>query len=235
VPFFPLLVLVPRGTIPLLSVAGLCAAGLVLSAGGRRPSPAFGLAATLLGCLLAWGTASALWSVDPSRSLIVAARLAGLFAVGLVLAFAAEHVKAPRRLTFLLLAGLALGVAVAATDFVTQGALGAPFTERAYQPAALNRASVSFAILLLPASAVLVRRNKAIFALISATVTAVLIYALAGTAAKGALLAGLSTGLLLYLWRARAARVAAVVSVHNHHSTVVPGEARAVCPACGNG
>lgn len=213
VPFFPLLVLVPRGTIPLLSVAGVCAAGLVLSVGGRRPSPALRFTAALLGCLLAWGTVSALWSVDPSRSLIVAARLAGLFAVGLVLAWAAERVKAPDRLTFLLLVGLALGIATAAADFVTQGMLGAPFTDRAYQPAALNRASVSFAILLLPASAVLVRCDRAILALISATLTAALIYVLAGTAAKGALLAGFSMGLLLYFWRARVARVAAVISV----------------------
>jgi exopolysaccharide production protein ExoQ len=203
VPFFPLLVLVPRGTIPLLSVAGVCAAGLVLSVGGRRPSPALKFTAALLGCLLAWGTVSALWSVDPSRSLIVAVRLAGLFAVGLTLAWAAERVKAPDRLTYLSLAGLALGIAMAATDFVTQGMLGAPFTERAYQPAALNRASVSFAILLLPASAVLVRRDRAILALISATMTAALICALAG----------LSMGLLLYFWRARVARVAAVMSV----------------------
>jgi O-antigen ligase len=213
VPFFPLLVLVPRGTIPVVSVAGLCAAGLVLSAGGRRSHPTLGFTAALLGCLLVWGTASALWSVDPWRSLIVAARLAGLFAVGLALAWAADRIKAPRRLTFLLLTGLALGVAMAATDLVTQGKLGAPFTERAYQPAALNRASVSFAIFLLPASAVLACLEQTIFALITATITAALIYALAGTAAKGALLAALPMGLLLYLSRARVARVAAVMLV----------------------
>jgi O-antigen ligase len=213
VPFFPLLVLAPRGVVPVVSVAGLCAAGLVLSTGGPRPRPTLALTAALLGCLLVWGTASAMWSVDPLRSLIIAARLSGLFAVGLALAGAANCIKAPRRLTFFLLGGLALGVAMAATDLVTQGALGAPFTDRAYQAAGLNRASVSFAILLLPASAVLVCRGQAIFAVIAATVTAAVIYALAGTAAKGALLAGLPMGLLLYLSRARVARVAAVMSV----------------------
>ncbi len=80
--FFPLLVLVPRGMAALASVAGLCAAGLVLSTSRNRLSPALTLPAMLLGCLLLWGTASALWSVDPIRTLAVAARLAGLFAAG---------------------------------------------------------------------------------------------------------------------------------------------------------
>jgi O-antigen ligase len=154
-----------------------------------------------------------LWSVDSLRSLVIAARLAGLFAVGLALAGAAGCIEAPRRLTILLLGGLTLGVAMAATDLVTAGAVGAPFTDRAYQAAGLNRASVSFAILLVPASAVLVCRGQVIFALIMATMTAAIIYALAGTAAKAALAAGLPMGLLLYLWRVRVARVAAVMSV----------------------
>jgi len=102
---------------------------------------------------------------------------------------------------------------MAAIDLVTHGALGAPFTDRAYQPAALNRASVSFAILLLPASAVLIDRGRAVFALIVATVTATTICVLAGTAAKAALIAGLPMSLLLYLSPVRVARVAAVVSV----------------------
>jgi exopolysaccharide production protein ExoQ len=147
------------------------------------------------------------------RSLVIVARLAGLFAVGLALAEAADCMKAPRRLTTFLLGGLALGVAMAAADLVTHGALGAPFTERAYQPAGLNRASVSFAILLLPASAVLICRGQTIFALIMATMTATTICVLAGTAAKAALITGLPVSLLIYLSSARGARAAAIVSV----------------------
>jgi len=211
--FFPLLVVVPRGIVPVFSVAGVCATGLVLSASGPRPRPAFAPAATLLGCLVFWGAASALGSGDSLRSLVIAGRLAGLFAAGIALADAVSCIEAPRRLTFLLLGGLALGVAMAATDLVTAGAVGAPFTDRAYQATGLNRASVSFAILLVPASAVLVCRGQVIFALIMATMTAAMIYALAGTAAKAALAAGLPMGLLLYLWRVRVARVAAVMSV----------------------
>ena len=101
--FFPLLVVLPRGVAALVSAAGLCAAGLVLSASGMRLTRILLVAAMLLGGLLLWGTASALWSVNPVRSLVVAARLAGLFAVGLALAAGAGMVAAPRRQTFLLL------------------------------------------------------------------------------------------------------------------------------------
>jgi O-antigen ligase len=151
--------------------------------------------------------------VDPLRSLVVTARLAGLFAVGLALAAAANLIRAPRRLIRSLLAGLALGVAMAAIDLVSRGALGAPFTERAYQPAALNRASVSFTILLLPMTAMLLRSGLAIGPLLFVAATVATICALAGTTAKAALIVGMPIGLLLYLSRARVARVTAVLSV----------------------
>ena len=197
----------------LVSAAGLCAAGLVLSTGGPRPHPALVLAAALLGCLLVWGTASAFWSVNPLRSLIMAARLAGLIALGLALAAAASRITAPRRLTLWLLGGFALGVAMAAAELATHGALGAPFTDRAYQAARLNRASVTFAILLPPLTAALLRGGPAVYPLSFAAATAVMIFALAGTAAKAALIAGLPIGVLFYLARGRAAYAAAIVSV----------------------
>ena len=169
--------------------------------------------AALLGCLLVWGMASAIWSVDWVRSLVVAFRLAGLFAVGLVLTDAATSIKAPRRLTFCLLGGLVVGVALAAIDLATRGALGAPFTERAYQPAALNRASLSFAILLLPMTAALRHCRLTLSPFLFATAIAAMVFALAGTSAKAALTAGLPLGLLLYLSRTRVAYAAAVVAV----------------------
>ena len=64
---------------------------------------ALATAVALLGRLLVPGTASAFWSVDWLRSLTMAARMAGLFAAGLPLVHAAESIRAPRRLTFLLL------------------------------------------------------------------------------------------------------------------------------------
>lgn len=211
--FFPLLVIVPRGVAVLISIAGLCAAGLVLSTGGPKPRPALAPVGALLACLLLWGAASALWSMDWLRSLIVAARLAGLFAVGAALVYAADSIRAPDRLTFILLGSLALAIALAAADLVTQGAVGAPFADRGYRPAWLNAASVSFAILLLPMTAVLVSRNLPTCALLLAVTSGAMIFTLAGTTAKVALVAGLLIGLLLYMSRGRAAHTAAIISV----------------------
>lgn len=212
-PFFPLLVLLPRAVVPLVSVAGLCAAGLVLSTGGPKPRLAVKLTAALFGTLVVWGAFSALWSVDPGRSLLIAARLAALSAIGLSLIAATDRLRAPERLNLLLLTGLALGVVAAAADLVTRGAVGAPFTDRVYQAAALNRASVSFTITLLPAAAVLLCRGQKLLGLAIGAMTSTVIGALAGTAAKAALLAALPAGLFLYLSRTRFARTAAVVSV----------------------
>lgn len=210
--FFPLLVLVPRGVAALVTVAGLCGAGLVLSASGPRPRTVLAAVGALLGCLLVWGTASAIWSVDWRRSLVVSVRLAGIFAVGLVLADAANRIKSARRLTFFFLGGLTLGVAMAAADLVTRGGLGAPFTEQVYQPAALNRASVSFSILLLPMTAALLHSGLTLSPFLLATATVATIFVLAGTTAKIALTAGLPIGLLIYLSRTRVAHAAALVS-----------------------
>ena len=211
--FFPLLVLVPRGVAALVTVAGLCGGGLVLSASGPRPRTVLAAVGALLGCLLVWGTASAIWSVDWRRSLVVAVRLAGIFAVGLILTDAANCIKSARRLTFFFLGGLTLGVAMAAADLVTRGGLGAPFTERVYQPAALNRASVSFSILLLPMTAALLHSGLTLSPFLLAAATVATIFALAGTTAKIALTASLPIGLLIYLSRTRVAHTAALVAV----------------------
>ncbi len=211
--FFPLLVLVPRGIAPLASVAGLLAAGLVLSIG--RPVRCRGLAlpAGLAAALLAWGCLSALWSIDPWRSLEMTARLAGLFAAGLALAVAAGSVSAPQRLSAFLLGGFILGIAMAAIDLASHGALSKPFSDRFYQPSWLNQASVAFAILLLPVGALVAARRHRIAALLFALAAAATICALAGTAAKVALAAGLVVALLCCWRRAGAARLGALAAI----------------------
>jgi hypothetical protein len=197
----------------LASVAGLCAAGLVLSTSRNRLSPALALPAILLGCLLLWGTASALWSVDPIRTLAVAARLAGLFAAGLALVSAASLIAAPRRMTLFLVGGLAVALTMAAAERATDGVLSSLFSDRTYRTSRLNQASISFAILLFPVSAMLVCRGQKIFAVLLATATAVTVFGLAGTAAKAVLIAGLPMGLLLYRSRPLIARAAAAISI----------------------
>jgi exopolysaccharide production protein ExoQ len=211
--FFPLLVLAPRGIAPLASVAGLFAGGLSLSANGSLSRPGLAAPAALLGALLIWGGASATWSIDPLRSLDLTARLAGLFAAGLAMVVAAELISAPLRLTALLVAGFTLAIALAAIDLATHGALSKPFSDRFYQAAWLNQASVTFAILLLTVSAVILERRRRVAGLMFAAVAAATVCALAGTAAKVALAAGLPMAFLCYYWRARAAQAAAFVSI----------------------
>jgi O-antigen ligase len=211
--FFPVLVVLPRGIAALVSAAGLCAAGLVLSAGRTKLNPMLLAATTLLGCLLLWGTASALWSVNPMRSLAVAIRLAGLSAVALALASAAGLVVAPRRLFFLLVIGMALGIGMVVIELGTAGWLSSLFSDRAFQITRLNQASISFALLVFPTTAVLVSLGQTIFAAPLAVVTAGTVYILAGTAAKAVLLGGGAMGILLYRRRALAAGIALVISV----------------------
>jgi exopolysaccharide production protein ExoQ len=162
---------------------------------------------------LIWGGASAIWAIDPLRSLDQAARLAGIFAAGLALAVAAELISAPYRLTALLVAGCILGIGLATVDLATHGALSKPFSDRFYQDTWLNQASVTLAILLLPVSAVIVERGRRAGGLLFAAVAVATVWALAGTAAKVALAAGLPMAFLCYYWRARAARAAALVSM----------------------
>jgi O-antigen ligase len=154
-----------------------------------------------------------LWSVDPVRSLVVAVRLAGLFAVALALAAGAGLVAAPRRLAFLLLIGMTLGIAMVAIERATAGGLNSLVSDRAYRTTQLNQASISFALLVLPASALLISLRQAIFATLLAAVTAVTVYELAGTAAKVVMLGGLAMGLLLYRARPVVTGVALALSV----------------------
>jgi O-antigen ligase len=211
--FFPLLVLLPRGIAALTTAAALCAVGLLMFSSRPRPSPALVTAAMLLGCLIFWGILSATWSVDPRRSLVMAARLTGISGVGLALVAAAPLVAAPRRLALFFLGGLVFGIALAAIEITTNGGVSSFLSDRVFQATRLNRASVSFAILVFPASAVLVCRGQKISALLLAAVTAAMILVLDGTAAKAMLLAGIPAGLLLYRSRACVARAAAAISV----------------------
>ncbi len=100
-----------------------------------------------------------------------------------------------------------------AIDLATAGGLSSLFSARAYRPTQLNQASISFALLVLPASAVLISLGQTILATLLAAGTAITVYELSGTAAKAVLFAGLAIGLLLYRARPVVAGVALVISV----------------------
>jgi O-antigen ligase len=98
-----------------------------------------------------------------------------------------------------------------AIELATAGGLSSLFSDRVYRPTRLNQASFSFALVVWPASAVLISLGQAILAMLLATVTAVTVCELAGTSAKLVLLAGLAMGLMLH--RARPAVAAAVLVI----------------------
>ena len=212
--FFALLVLVPRGIAPLAAVAGLLGAGLVLLQERRsalrhaRSAPA-----AIFALLVVWGAISAAWSPDPLRSLDQAARLAGLFVAALAMMAAAGHVSAPRRLASFLFAGFVVALVMATVDLATSGALSKPFSDRVYQPAWLNQASVAFAILLLPTGAAVIAAGHRLPGLLLLVFGAATICILAGTAAKTALAAGLPVAFLCWWRRPAVAWAAAVLSV----------------------
>jgi O-antigen ligase len=208
----PVLVLVPHGVAPLAAFAGLCAAGLVAANPPYRFA-SLRFPAAIIAALLLWGAASAAWSIDPQRSLILDLRLAGLFVAGLALAAAASRVAAPQRLVNLLLAGLAIGLILSGYDLLSDGGLRGLVSVRAFRPFRLNQIAIGLAILALPVTVLLIERGQVMAALIVAAAMAGTVLLLEDAAAKAALLASLPIAVLLYRWRMPVARIAAIVSV----------------------
>jgi exopolysaccharide production protein ExoQ len=210
--FLPVLVLVPHGIAPLVSIAGMFAIGLVLP-NGIAAFQAVRVPALLLGALLVWASVSAGWSVDPVHSLLIAARLVGLFAAGLMLAAAANAMVNPRRLLLCFYTGLAVALILALIQFETNGLLTRTLQTRGFFAPQLNQAADTLAILALPASAALVQRGRAILGVLLAALILAVIIHLVGTAAKAAIGAGLVVAPLLYFAPRVTARTAAVVCV----------------------
>jgi hypothetical protein len=208
----PLLALVPHRVAPLAAFAGLCAAGLLAASRSARLPALFG-AAALLGGLLAWGALSALWSMDPARSLVLDLRLAGLFLTGFALAAAAERIGAPWRMALFLLAGAAIGMVLAGYDLATAGGLTEQISVRGFHPARLDQIAIGLAILLLPAAALLDGRGRPALGLAVSAIAAGAVLQLDDVSAKSALLASLPMAALFY-WRPRiVARIAASLCV----------------------
>ena len=210
--FFPLLVLVPHGIAPLVSIAGALGAGLVLP-NGMAAFRAVRVPALLLGLLLVWAGVSAAWSVDPRHSLLIAARLTGLFAAGFALTTAADVIVNPSRLLFCFYTGLAFALVLAPIQLATDGLLTRPLMMRGFFPPQLNQAADTLAILAAPASAALVHRGRAAIGLLLAAVILAVIFKLVGTAAKTALGAGILVAPLFYISPRVTARVAAILCV----------------------
>jgi O-antigen ligase len=204
------LALVPHGVAPLVGIAGLCAAGVVATNPPYRfaalPVPAACLAALLL-----WGLASALWSIEPQRSLILDLRLTALFVGALALAAAAERIAAPQRLATFLLAGLGLGLVVTWFELATAGELINRISVRGFEPYRLDQITIGLAILAPPLAAWLVQRGWPALALLTAAASVGTIAFLDDMTAKAALAASLPITALLFARPRAVARVMAGV------------------------
>jgi O-antigen ligase len=210
--FLPILVLASRGAAPLLTVAGICALGLVIpvsTVSWRRVR----WLALMFGALVVWGLVSSLWAIEPRRSLVTALRLAGMFAAGLALIAAAEKIASPHRVLRCLMAGFALALALSLAQFATHGALTAPFYDRQFIGAVLNQAEDGFAFLILPVGAALLLQRRRVLAGALVVVTLGAICILVGETVRTAFLLGLATAVMLYHWRGSLTRAAAALSI----------------------
>jgi O-Antigen ligase len=208
----PLLSLAPRGAAPLAAFAGLCAASLIVL--GPMPRLAqLRQPAALLGALLVWGALSAAWSLDPGRSLVMVARLAGLFAAGLALAIAAGRIAAPGRIAVLALAGTGIGIALALLDLASGGGLSGYVSIRPFAAPRLNQIAVWLAVLSLPAAALLLCRGRRPLALAVAAAMTGAVFLLDDTTAKLALALSVPLAGLLYAAPRRVARLLALMSM----------------------
>jgi O-antigen ligase len=210
----PLLAMIPRGMAPLAAFAGLCGLALIAA----RPAVGAGMnamrrPAVLLGALLLWGMASALWSIDAGRSVMLDFRLAGLFAAALAMTAAVGRIAAPWRLALCLFAGTAIGILMAGIDWESAGGLSRLVSVRAFLGPRLNQIAVWLAILTLPTAALLACRRRWLLAMIAAAIMAGTVFDFEGTTAKTALLLGLPVAGLLYVAQRFVARLAAVVAV----------------------
>jgi O-antigen ligase len=207
----PLLALASRGAAALEGFAGLCAFGLVLTRPAAYPAR-LRHPAMLLVFLAAWGALSAAWSIDPDRSLLLAARLLGLFAAGLALATAAARIERPERLLALLLFGSALGIALAAADRMTGGRINALLHARPYLPAETNQVTIALAVLVLPAAVAQWSRSRGLAAISAIVAIAAIALSVDATAKLGLALA-IPIAALVYWRRRTVARTLVLASV----------------------
>jgi len=102
--FLPILSLSSHAVAPLVAFAGLMALGRAWPL-DRAALRTIRIPALLCVALVVWGSISAAWAIDPSRSFLIAARLAGLFA-------AAAMLLAQQRLFLAMLAAVLAAAAV---------------------------------------------------------------------------------------------------------------------------
>jgi O-antigen ligase len=207
-----LLCLAPLGAAPLAVVAGLLAAALIAAQSPFRTSALRPPLAILL-VLVLWGALSASWSIDPARTLGLAARLTGLVVAALALTASAGRLTTPWRLCLCLLAGTGVAIAAAGYDLGSGGGLARIVSTRPFIAPRLNQTAVWLALMMLPIAALLSCRGMRWVGVMSGAAMAAMVMLLDGSTAKIALGLSLPVAALVYLRRRAVARAAAVLSV----------------------
>ncbi len=166
----PLAIFAPLGLAPLLLVSAF---GIFVGDGWpSRVHRRFAIATAVLVLLTLWGALSALWSIEPGRSVSMAGRLALTFIAGGMLLDKALRLdrRGRRRLAVAAAAGTAIGVAILLSEALTGQALlrfGRALLD-AREPSAvmLNRASTVLALMVWPSAYALYRMGGAVPAIL---------------------------------------------------------------------
>lgn len=179
-------------------------------------------AAALMALLTAWGALTSLWSIDPGRSLQLAAQLGGTSLAGLVLWSAARGLDA-RGATLVgngFLAGLLVGLALLGFEILTGGLLTAFLRHSLQGPdtlfvytVAFNRTTSVFAIFVWLAVLVLVPRRRPLGALAIVAATFFLLSQLENASSVVALALGAVVFLASSINLKRTLRVVSVLIV----------------------
>lgn len=162
----PLAIGTPLGLAPLLLVAALF---IVIGDGWpTRVHRYFAIATAILTLVVILGAASALWSIDPDRSLSMAGRLLLTFLAGGILVDKALRLdrRGRRRLAAAAAIGTAIGVGLLLSEALTgqallrfvRGLLGS----REPTPVMMNRAATVLALMMWPAAYALYRFGGAV-------------------------------------------------------------------------
>ncbi len=199
----PLSLLSQKAVVPWLLIVTVAACVVVWRAERRLPVPdrgiAMGLAALLLWCAIA-----SFWGFDGTRSLVLVARIAVIFAAGLMLFAVVRRLddEVRGRLGGWLLAGILIALAIMVVEIAFRFPIFEIITgqraDETNMAARLNRGATAVAMMVWPAAAALWRRGRVWAALIlGAAVVTVLSQMASGAALLGAVAGALTVALAL--------------------------------------
>ena len=207
-------VMAPKGTVVLLLLAAALAVPTYWWAHRRFPIPDLRISIALA-LLVVWCAIASAWSDDPTRSLVLALRIAVIFAAGMVLfpIVATLDDAAKNRIGLWLVAGFGLSLALTAVEVGLDYPLLRSFKEANAGNEAVwfNRGAVAMALIVWPLAAYLWSRGLGWKALVIPVLLGIASFFLESAAATLGFLAGVVT-LLLVLSHRKAGLVVTIAA-----------------------